>query len=118
MMWFLSRGLPLPLGAWGRLRHFIVTLPVPSVYLSTEIYVVLQGYLSVCESYFIWVGGFHKRSMSSANNDLDFAPGEYSNQHEYLPSLIRVFIVRCRKTIISQVADQTGRKLGSNPSLR
>ena len=87
------------------------------VYLFTEIYMVSQGYSSVCESHFIWVGGFHKRSMSSANYDLDFAPGEYSNQHEYLPSLIRDLIVRCRKTFISQVADQTGRKLGSNPSL-
>ena len=27
------KGFPLPLGTWDRLRHLIVVLPVPSIYL-------------------------------------------------------------------------------------
>ena len=31
--WFLLGGCPLPLGAWDRLRNFIVAFPVPSIYI-------------------------------------------------------------------------------------
>ena len=31
IMWFLFERFPLPLGAWDRLRYFIVALPEPSI---------------------------------------------------------------------------------------
>ena len=31
VVWFLFGGFPLPLGAWGWLRYFIVALPEPSI---------------------------------------------------------------------------------------
>ena len=31
IMWFLFGGVPLPLGAWNRLRYFIVALTGPSI---------------------------------------------------------------------------------------
>ena len=33
IMWFLLERFPLPLGAWGGLRYFIVALPEPSILL-------------------------------------------------------------------------------------
>ena len=36
-MWFLSRGVPLPPGAWDRLYYFIVALPVHSIVLFNKV---------------------------------------------------------------------------------
>ena len=69
---FCLGGFPLPLGAWGGLRYFIVALPVPSIWLFCSR--TLHGgrgvrtknvvsYVRLAQEHFTAVVGFEPRTL-------------------------------------------------------
>ena len=62
VVWYLfGGGGPLPLGAWGGLRCFVVALPWPSMWLFFKIYYIYYDTVTFC------VHCIYKESKNSIN---------------------------------------------------